>query len=352
MDILDSFYDLDFSKIDFKERKKSINYKYTIIQGSSQSGKSYLVYDYLAKFNSEEYLYIDFNNLKINNLNFYQDVENFININDIKILALDNFDFTLKIPKCNSIIITTTNIDNKLDNFKNLFLSPVDFEEFLLFDKHQNITTSFNYFLKYGNFIDTILIDEKHKSINIQNHIKLLSKDEIDLYILKFLIKNSGEIKSINQLYLALKREIKISKDRFYNYTKFLENNNILTFLPKYKHIKAAKKIYTYNHGLIAEVSFKKNFNNIFTNMIYLELKNKFNEIYYDDYIDFYIPMENKIILSKPFFIGLQISSKIISFIEENNIKKITIITVNNDNNIYLDNIECTVTPFYMWAAE
>jgi len=351
MDILDSFYDLDFSKIDFKERKKSITNKNTIVQGPSQSGKSYLVYDYLSQFNTNDYLYVDFNNLKINDILFYQDIQEFININNITILALDNFDFTLGLPQCNSIIITT-NVNINLNNFTNLILTPADFEEFLLFDKHQNITTSFNYFLKFGNFIETIQTDEKHKSINIQNHIKLLATNETDLFILRYLIKNSGEIKSQNQLYLALKKEIKISKDRFYNYCRILEENQTITFLPKYKHSKAAKKIYTYNHALISEVSFKKNFNNIFTNMVFLELKNKYDEIYYDDYIDFYIPTTNEILLSKPFFIGSQISSKVIAFIEEYNIKKITIVTVSNDNDIYLDNIECEVNPFYIWAVE
>jgi hypothetical protein len=63
-------------------------------------------------------------------------------------------------------------------------------------------------------------------------------------------------------------------------------------------------------------------------------------------------PTTNEIILSKPFFIGSQISSKVIAFIEEYNIKKITIVTVSNDNDIYLDNIECEVNPFYIWAVE
>jgi hypothetical protein len=351
MDILESFYDLDFSKIDFKARKLSITFKYTIIQAPSQSGKSYLIYDYLSKYNTSEYLYIDFNNLKINNLKFYDDIQTFIDTNSIKILALDNFDFALGLPICSSIIIST-NVNINLNNFENLFLTPADFEEFLQFDKHQNITTSFNYFLKYGNFIDTIRTDEKHKSLNIQTHLKQLANNEIDLFILKFLIKNSGEIKSQNQLYLALKKEIKISKDRFYNYCKILEENQTITFLPKYKHSKSAKKIYTYNHALISEVSFKKNFNNIFTNMVFLELKNQYTDIYYDDYIDFYIPLTNEVFLSKPFFIGSQISSKILHFIQENYIKKVTVVTVSNDNNIFIDNLECEVNPFYIWSAK
>ncbi len=351
MDILDSFYDLDFSKIDFQERKKSISYKNSIIYGGSKSGKSYLVYDYLSTFDPEEYLYIDFNNLKINNLSFYNNIQSYIDTHNIKIVALDNFDISLDLPKCNSIIITT-NQKYYLDNFDSISLSATDFEEFLLFDKHHNITTSFNYFLKYGNFIQTIILDELHKPIQLQNHIKLLANDSIELFILKNIIKNCGEVKSANQLYLLLKKEIKLSKDRFYKYYKLLEDSGIIKFLPKYDHEKAAKKLFCYNHALIDQVNTKKQFNNIFTNMVYLELEKYNQDIYYYDHIDFYIPSTNEIILAIPFFIGMQIPSKVLAFIEDNNIQKITIVTVSNEQDIYLDNIECEVNPFYIWAVE
>lgn len=351
MTLLDYFYDLDFSKIDFQERKQSISNKNTIIYGGSKSGKSYLVYDYLSNFDPDEYLYIDFNHLKINNLSFYNNVQTFIEEHNIKVLALDNFDINLPLPKCDSIIITT-NQQYYLNNFETIKLSATDFEEFLLFDKHQNITTSFNYFLKYGNLIQTIILDELHKSIQLRNHIRLLANDKTELFILKNIIKNCGEVKSANQLYLLLKKEIKLSKDRFYKYFQDLEDQGIISFLAKYNHKKAAKKLFCYNHALIDQVNIKKQFNNIFTNMIYLELINDHDEIYYDDHIDFYIPSQNKIVLAIPFFIGMQISPKVLAFIEENNIKKITIVTVSNEQDIYLDGVECEVNPFYVWAVE
>lgn len=351
MDILDSFYDIDFSKIDFEERKLSISKKKTILYGPPKSGKSYLIFDYLSLFKSEEYLYIDFTDLKINNFNFYKDIQKFIDQNSIKIVALDNFDFSLSLPKCDSILIAT-NSYHYLKEFETLLLYPTDFEEFLLFDKHQNITTSFNYFLKFGNLVKTIQTNQHHKHEQLQEHIKLLSNDKTQLAMLKTIINSSGEIKSLNQLYTTLKKEIKISKDRFYNYCKILENDLVISFLPKLDHEKAAKKIYVYNHALISEVSFKKNFNNIFTNMVYLELRKKFDEIYYDDQIDFYIPQTKEIVLSKPFFIGFNISPKILSFIENHNIQKITIVTVSNDSSIYIDNIECEINPFYTWAIK
>jgi len=351
MNVLEYFYDINFHKIDFAERKKSIVNQNTIIQGAAKTGKSYLVYDYLSKFNTNEYLYIDFNELKIKSFDFWKDIEKFILLNNIKILALDNFDFDLKLPKCNSIIITT-NQNQKIKKFYTITLFPLDFEEFLLFDKHQNITTSFNFFLKYGNFIQTVQVDEQHKSIQLQNHIKLLVKEETTLTIIKYIFSNGGEIKSLNQLYLALKKNIKISKDRFYKYCKELEDSQVVFFLKKYNQPKAAKKIYIYNHALLSEVSFKKNFNNIFANMIYLELNRQGKEIYYDNNIDFYLPKTNEIILSIPFFTGSQISSKVINFIDDNGITKITLVKISNEQDIYLDNIECEVNPFYIWAVE
>ena len=73
--------------------------------------------------------------------------------------------------------------------------------------------------------------------------LKLFVDDSIELDILLLLIKNSGEKKSIFQLYNTLKKEKKISKDRFYNYCDYLEYNKIIYFCQKFEQPKGVKKI-------------------------------------------------------------------------------------------------------------
>jgi predicted AAA+ superfamily ATPase len=70
----------------------------------------------------------------------------------------------------------------------------LDFEEYLLFDnKHQNITQSFNNFLKYGNLPLSVNTEEHKKISKLQDIIKMNSKDDTSYEILKILIENIDE---------------------------------------------------------------------------------------------------------------------------------------------------------------
>ncbi len=46
MKSLEACYEINFSKINFIERKVKITYPKTILYGASKVGKSYLIYDY------------------------------------------------------------------------------------------------------------------------------------------------------------------------------------------------------------------------------------------------------------------------------------------------------------------
>ncbi|NQY94983.1 MAG: ATP-binding protein, partial [Campylobacteraceae bacterium] len=88
-------------------------------------------------------------------------------------------------------------------------------------------------------------------------------------------------------------------------------------------------------------------------NMVFLELQNKFKKIYYLDNIDFYIPKNNSIILSIPFFNDLilnTITKKVLNAILEYNISEITIVTISNTQVLFLEDLEVQILPFYEWA--
>lgn len=353
MNILEQIYEIDFNKINFLERKVSIVDKYTIIKGAPKSGKSYLIYDYLSSFDESKYIYIDFDDCKNIKDNIEKDLETFIIKNKIEVLVLENFKFDIKLPDVSSIIITTKML-NQIDGFKTIYLQPLDFEEFLLFDtKHQNISYSFNSFLKYGNLPEIIEYSEQKKQQRNYEICKLYCADKVELDILFLLIKNAAEKKSIFQLFNSLKKEIKISKDRFYKTCEEFERNNIIYLCPKFEQPKAVKKIFIFNHALIDIVSYKKNFNNLFKNMIFLEINKIYDDIYYLDNIDFYIPSEQTIILAIPFFnniISSSIISKVLPLIEIYNIKKISIVTISGEQNIFIGEIEAQILPFYNWV--
>ena len=352
MKTLEAAFETDFSKISFLERKISITSQRTILSGPPRSGKSYLIYDYLSNFKKQEYLYIDLKDPRNSIDEIKNSIDEFIIQNDISTIAVENYNFEFDIPNCNIIVISGENIHMK--GFENLKVNALDFEEFLLHDKkHNNILSSFNYFLKYGNLPELIAIEENKKASRVQEIIKLYAQNNTEYEILKLLLRSLGEKKSVYQLFNTMKKSIKISKDKFYAYTEKCKNNNIIFFLQKYDQPRAVNKIFAYNHTFIDVFSHRKNFANEFANMIFLELKEYRDELYYLDGVDFYLPSINKIILSIPFFNPLIIDSltkKVIPAIDLYDIKSIDIVTVGVEQSFYMQDIEVEVQPFYEWA--
>ncbi len=353
MTTLEFCYELEFSKINFIERKTRITHPKTIITGPPKSGKSFLIFDYLSNFDTKDYIYIDFNDYRNEKNEIEKNLEDFVLNNKIKVIVLENFEFDFKVPYCDSIIISTKS-DIKLKSFKKLFLTPLDFEEYLLHDKrNQPITQSFNMFLKNGNLPGVVNIDEIHTFNRLHDLIILINKDKTTQEILKILFFNIDQKKSLNQLYLNLKTKIKISKDKFYEECKNFEKSRILYFIPKYKQDKAVKKIYSYNPSFLSAITHKKKFKNEFTNIIFCELINKYKNIFYLDYIDFYIPNKKVAIVSIPFFNSILMQDnikKIKKVIEEYPINELFIITVSNSEEFFLGEIEVIVIPFYEWS--
>lgn len=353
MTTLEFCHELEFSKINFIERKIRITHPKTILTGPAKSGKSYLIFDYLSNFDSKDYIYIDLDDIRNSKEQITQNLEEYVFRNKINVIVLENFEFDFKIPFCDSVIITTKK-QTKQKGFKNIFLKPLDFEEYLLHDKkNQNITHAFNHFLKYGNLPQSLNIPDFKIYEELQNLIKLINKDETSEHILRTLILNIDEKKSLNQLFLALKTQIKISKDKFYEVCKRFEEERIIYFLAKYNQEKAVKKIYTYNYAFFSAITHKKKFKSELTNLIFLELLNKYKDIFYLDYIDFYIPDENIAIISIPFFNSQLMQSqlrKIKKVAIENSINEIFIVTVSNNEHFFIDELELNVLPFYEWS--
>jgi uncharacterized protein len=355
MNILDQIYEINFTKINFMERKVSIKNPYSILIGPPKSGKTYLIYDYLSEFDFDRYLYIDLSDYRNNKNEVFKYLDAFIQEKEIEVLVVENFQFDFELPKVEHIIIST---DKKRETFDKRFdlleVFPLDFEEYLLFDhKHNNLSNSFNSFLKFGSFPEIIEYSEQKKIQRNLEICKLYCEDRTYLEILFILIKFAGEQKSVFQLFNTLKKDIKISKDKFYKVFDEFVSNKLLFLCEKYGQPKALKKIYIFNHALIDMVSYKKNFNNLFKNMVYLELIRQYETVYYLDNIDFYLPETKQIILAIPFFNSLvssTIISKIIPILNDYEVEVITIITVSTEQSVFIDEIEALALPFYNWV--
>jgi predicted AAA+ superfamily ATPase len=352
MELLENIYDNPPFLPETLSRKIQISHKKTFIFGPRFCGKTYLIFDFLNAHNITDYLYLDLEDIKNQKIQNHL-LNDFINQNKIKLLIVENYNENFIIPKVEEIIISSHQYFY-LEDFHTISLMPLDFEEFIAFDsKHQSTTISFNTFLKYGNLPD-ILEFKEHKKVQRNNELlELLTNHPTKKEIIISLIKAIGQTHSPYHLFSNLKKEIKISKDMFYNTVAELEANHTLLLCPKYNHEKAPKKIFFYNHAFRDNVTYKKNFNNTFANMIYIELFNKSFEIYYLDGIDFYIPENSEIIIAMPFFNQLlfsNLSQKILKVLSQIDIDTISIITISNEDTIFIEDIEARVLPFYEWA--
>lgn len=351
MDILETLYE---NKINFPtlfDRKVSITSKKTFLYGPKLVGKTSIIFNYL-KENPLEYLYIDLEDFRYEKEEFYN-IEFFLQKNKIPICIIENYIEGFPLPQVDTLILSSLYYIS-LKDFEYIKVMPLDFEEFLLFDtKHQNTTNSFNSFLKYGNIPEIIEYKEYKKNTRNKELIQLYDTNPNTKEILKLCIKSSGELKSPFWLFNILKKKMKISKDFFYKTIKDLEANHTIILVEKFDQPKAVKKIFCFNFALIDIVSSKKNFANLFSNMIFLELFNQNQPIYYLDYIDFYTPHNNSILISLPFYNTNAISkilSKIMRYIDVYKINKITIVTISHFDTLFIDTIEAQIIPFYEWA--
>ncbi len=287
-------------------RKLSLNLpKKALIFGAPFLGKNDYVLHYFNQKDKIDLkkLYIDLEDIRFNNLDFLKDLNDFCAKTKIDSLIINHYSPTLLppsyLPKLENIILIS-NIYYSIPSFTTLGFPPILFNEFMQLFKGQ-IQEVFHQYLKKGTLY------EENFEENKGNLLKILSKDITELWIFKNLILSSGLKVSPHQIYTKLKKEGKISKDRFYNFINTLKEQNMLFWVRKFEHALAPKKLYFWDFSLKNSLSFQKDFSTLFENMVFLELYARFkDEIFYTDKIDFYIPALSLGILCMPFIQNLE----------------------------------------------
>ncbi|MGB6020060.1 MAG: ATP-binding protein, partial [Sulfurimonadaceae bacterium] len=150
-----------------------------------------------------------------------------------------------------------------------------------------------------------------------------------------------------------LKTTRKISKDMLYKNFETLVIQGYLHQLEKFKHPKAAKKLYLCDTSIKNALSTQKHFGRLFENMIYLEMIKKEFTVFYDEEIEFYIPDQDRIVLCMPF--GNQEAlfkkiEKIEGFIISHGISKVEVVTMTNESSLQHPFVPVEMIPFSVWA--
>jgi len=348
--LLEEFYKTDINLEKFHDRKVFIDNSSYQIYGITQSGKSKLVKNYLLSLKKSSYLYINCNDIRININSLNNNLHSFCKKNNIQTLVLDNY-----IPKIDFVNVTqliiTSQVHYNYDSLESINLLPLDYEEFLAYE-HKYDSSALNHFFQLGGLPVMHKIYADDRSIFLQKTLKNALND-IEFNILHYCAKSLSQKVSAFTIYERLKQTQKISKDKLYKSFTSLQEKNYIHTLEKFNYPKAIKKIYLCDISIKNALSIEKNFSKLFENMIYLELLKSNIQCFYDDDIDFYIPLKNEIILCRPFTDERQIFKileNIEAFIFTHSIEKVTAITMNNEGTISHPLSQVEILPFDIWA--
>ena len=377
MQNLNFFYENPPEVQKFIPRKKGVNSPKTILFGCVGSGKCYILAEYILNFKKDEFLYINFADLryKFTHLNAeFDKIFEFLEKNSqIGALFLDNLDefseneilhlqnllnlafsnSSQSIVNLRSVVISTRKNSLNLQGFEKVKITPLCFEEFIAFDKRRTDINAIisAFFLQGGTPKNSFLLGSEIMSSE-QNALKSVLNDS-EIAILKECCEFIAQPFSANKIYLSLKEQIRISKDSIYGCVAKFEDENFINFVSKFGDEKAAKRLFLSNFNLKDALSFKKDFSKKFINAIFCEIANLNEPIFYTKDLDFYLPSRNLGVLAIPFsaseIVFLKFK-KLVPELKKLKITRLSVISMANSGLLEIEGIKCEVMPFPQFA--
>ena len=354
MDILEYFLELKPKNEFFYPRKLDLPIsKSFFLYGARATGKTTLILEYLDQQKDINWLYIDAQDpsFALEDIDIFQ-LELFLKEESIDTLVIDHWypNFLENLPKLSQLIIISRKNDPslELDRYE---LFPLDYEEFLSFNRTYTPTIAFKYFLKLGTL--PVLAKSTPNSISLQLRSLFYEYfDEAQSRLLLILARFQGRRVSIHQIYTTAKEYFKISKDWVYTTLKDFEEEKILFFIPDLKK-GTGKKLILYDFILTRYLNKHQPFSISFDSIVALALiKHSFNFKAIGT-MGYFVSEKKELILPSPFEGEEQFWIKVQKHYREFQklgIYKIWIVTVSNRYNFSIGDIECEALPFYEWS--
>lgn len=181
-----------------------------------------------------------------------------------------------------------------------------------------------------------------------------------------YLVSNSASLVSYNKLKDLLKLG---SVNTVINYVDYLENSWLFFVVNKYAYsVKeqqiAAKKTYGIDTGLIQSVgfSFSENKGKLMENVVFLQLRRKYPDVYYyktiEGYeVDFFLPKQGTLIQVAQHFDLAETKKRELRALESvtkkhKKIRKLIIVTQSEKADLKQDDLHVQVIPLYEWLLQ
>jgi len=353
MDLLEYFQNQKYANENYVVRKHQIPEQGDInLYGVRGSGKTAMVLDFLEHLEEENTLYVDFDdpNMIFATLSL-DSIQSFITLHDIKVLVLDHFQAGSlpAYPRVDRLIVVTR---TKLPggSFNPLALFPLDYEEFLAFDKTVVATNAFNHFLRSGTLP---ALSQLSKSTSTAMNAFLRSRFDLNEQKLLVLLANHHtKHLTTHQIFTFAKERFKVSKDWLYRTIKHFKEEGVIFFIDD-KYQKSGKKMLLFDFALAKHLTTGQPFITQFDTMVALALI-KHGIRFKTLSIHGYITHDNELIIPAPFESEESIwakSQKKFSLYKKHGVKKITIVTVANSYEYQIEKIHFEALPFYEWTV-
>lgn len=349
MDLLEDIYEHPPALKKAISRKLLFENNKTLIASPKYSGALEWVLEAVEESEVSSFIYIDLNDFRVENLNARK-LNDFIKQERIEFVCIENYTPNFGTVEAEKILLITEE-KTDLPGYETAALLPLDFEEFLsLRENIKSIEDLFDDFFKHGGLPSLINLEDEERVKRAAELLKLLFPSRSIMEIFKFFILKTGFSFSLFQAFNLIKQEIKLSKDFFYKTIEDLENKNYIFSVEKFGSSRSPKKFYPYDFVFRHSLTYKKDLAKNFEHMIFLELKKRNFEIYYMDFIDFYIPSQERIILTLPFLTYEQLLVKSTAALSSKRAQNLEIVTLGYEYDGEVLGTRISAKPFWEWA--
>lgn len=353
MHLLEYFQELSPQSTFFRDRKLQLPEDISfVLTGARGTGKTALTLSYLSELPKEFWLYIDCQDPIFALEDIDSDtLEKFIQAEQIETLVLDHYyeGFLEYLPRCFQLILVSREALPTTD-LPTYTLYPLDYEEFLSFERSSSPSSSFNRFLKAGTLplvteVSLLALSQQMRSFFYAS----FSEDESRLMLI--LARYQGHHITTHQLYNYAKEYFRISKDWVYRTIHRFTQEGLILFVEDAEG-KGARKMILYDFALSKYLSKSQPFPITFDAMVVLAL--------FKHAIPFralgihgYLIHENELLVPSAFENEESFWQKAynkIHLYQKHHIHKITIVTVSNQYSFTLNEILFEAMPFYEWS--
>lgn len=353
MQLLEYFHNLTLENDFYRSRKVRLpSDKSFLLYGARGTGKSTLIIEYLQSLEDESWLYIDCQDP----IFALEDIDEeilaiFIEEEEISTLILDHYyeGFMDILPKSKYVIVASRE-KLELDIEVSIKLYPLDYEEFLSFERGVSTASSFNHFLRVGT-LPTVVHKNIHSFTIKMRNFFYASFDDDESRLILILAKYQGRRVTTHQIYNCAKEYFRISKDWVYKTVKKFTKEGLLLFIDDVD-TKGAKKMILYDFALAKYLSKSQPFPVTFDAIVVLALI-KHDIPFYSLGIHGYLIGNNELVVPSAFESEESFWKKSynkISILKIYNIEKVTIVSVSNQYSFILNDIMFEALPFYEWS--